>query len=201
MTVELLGATASPYVRKIRVLLHETGQEDVTFKQVRSSPLGGEAALNAANPLGKIPALVRAGGPTLYDSRVIARFLDQRAGAGLYPEARLWDTLTLEALGDGMADAAVGMIYEQRHRPENLWHAPWLDGQWTKVGRALDALERQWMSHLHGPLDMGQIAVACVLGYLDLRHGDRAWRDGRPALAAWHLRFAERPSMVATAPE
>jgi len=199
--IRLLSSPASPFVRKVRVLLIETDQQDVEIVDVAASPLGGEASLNAAAPLGKIPALERDSGPTLFDSRVICRFLDHRAQAGLYPEARLWDTLTLEALADGIMDAAVISVYEKRTRPEEMWYQPWLDAQWQKVSRGLDALERQWVSHLHGPFDMGQIAVGCALSYLDFRHGDTGWRDGRDALANWHKGFAERPSMQATAPE
>jgi glutathione S-transferase len=85
-------------------------------------------------------------------------------------------------------------------RPEENRFAPWVDGQWTKIGRALDALDQRWLSHLNGPLDMGQIAVGVALGYLDFRHGDRGWRNGRPGLAAWEAVFAERAAMVATRP-
>lgn len=198
--MELLGSPLSPFVRKVRVLIAEAGISDVGFGQVTASPMGGEDRINAANPLGKIPALLREDAPTLYDSRVICRFLDQRAGAGFYPAARLWEVLTLEATGDGIMEAAVGIVYEKRLRPEALWWPDWFEAQWSKVARALDALEGQWMSHLHGPLDMGQVGIACALGYLDLRHGDRDWRAGRPALAAWQAGFALRPSMVATAP-
>jgi glutathione S-transferase len=200
MSMELLGSPASPFVRKVLVLVAEAGITDVPFAQVASSPLGGEDRLNAANPLGKIPALTRPDGPTLYDSRVITRFLDARAKAGLYPEARLWDVLTLEATADGIMDAAVALTYEKRFRPAEIQFAPWMDGQWIKVSRALDALERQWLSHLNGPLDMGQIAVACALGYLDFRHDDRGWRTGRDGLAAWYADFAARPAMRATQP-
>lgn len=200
MMIELLGSDASPFVRKARVLVAEAGIEDVPYVQVTATPMGGEDRLNAANPLGKIPALVRDGGPTIYDSNVVCRFLDDRAGAGLYPADRLWECLTLEATGDGLMEAAVAIVYEKRLRPEELWWPDWFEAQWVKVTRSLDGLERQWMSHLYGPLDMGQISVACALGYLDLRHGDRDWRAGRDALAAWYARFAERPSMVATAP-
>lgn len=199
--LRLLSSPASPFVRKVRVLLLETEQTDIEVAVVTAHPLGGEASLNAAAPLGKIPALERDGGPTLFDSRVICRFLNHRAQAGLYPEGHIWESLTLEALADGIMDAAVICVYEKRARPEEMWHQPWLDAQWAKVGRGLDALERQWMSHLHGPLDIGQIAVGCALSYLDFRHGDKPWREGRDSLAAWHKRFAERPSMVATAPE
>ena len=200
MSMELLGSPASPFVRKICVLVAEAGITDIPLVQVASSPLGGEDRLNAANPLGKIPALTRPDGPTLYDSRVITRYLDSTHKVGLYPEARLWDVLTLEATADGIMDAAVGLIYEKRFRPAEVQFAPWMEGQWTKVTRALDALERQWLSHLNGPLDMGQIAVACALGYLDFRHDDRGWRTGRDGLAAWYAEFATRPAMQATKP-
>lgn len=200
--MQLLSSGASPFVRKVRVQILETGQDDIEIRDVSASPMGGEKALNAANPVGKIPALVRDEGPTLYDSRVITRYLDARADAGMYPQARLWDTLTLEATGDEIMVASVGMTYEMRFRGENglVWQ-DWLDQQWAKIDRALDALNARWMSHLHGPLDMGQISVACALGYLDLRHDARGWRNGRDALAAWEKGFAQRDSMQATRPE
>lgn len=200
--MQLLSSGASPFVRKVRVQILETGQDDIEIRDVAASPMGGEEALNAANPVGKIPALVRDEGPTLYDSRVITRYLDARAEAGMYPEARLWDTLTLEATGDEIMVASVGMTYEMRFRGEvDLVWQDWLDNQWAKIDRALDALNARWMSHLHGPLDMGQISVACALGYLDLRHDARGWRDGRDALAAWEKGFAQRAAMQATKPE
>jgi glutathione S-transferase len=200
MSLQLLGSPASPFVRKVRVMISEACLTDVPFVEVATSPLGGEDRINAANPLGKIPALTRDDGPTIYDSRVVTRFLDAHAGAGFYPEARIWEVLTLEATADGIMEAAVSMIYEKRFRPEEIQFAPWVDGQWAKVSRALDALEGQWMSHLQGPLDMGQIGVACALGYLDFRHGDKDWRPGRDALAGWYAAFSARPSMVDTAP-
>ncbi|MEJ6393456.1 glutathione S-transferase family protein [Gymnodinialimonas sp. 2305UL16-5] len=198
--MELLGSPASPFVRKTRVLLMEAEITDIPFVEVTASPMGGEDKINAANPLGKIPALVRDSGPTIYDSNVVCRFLDDRAEANLYPHARLWETLTLEATGDGIMEAAVGMIYEKRFRPEEIQFQPWFDAQWVKINRSLDVLERQWMSHLYGPVDMGQISVACAMGYLDFRFPDVDWRSGREAAAAWYAKFAERPSMVETAP-
>jgi len=199
--MELLGADASPFVRKVRVLLLETGQEDVTFTAAPPTDPVAEAARIAANPLGKIPSLIRPDGPAIHDSRVITRFLDARSDAGLYPDARLWEVLTLESMGDGIMEAALAITYEKRYRPEEMWHQPWMDRQWEKAARTLDAIEAQWMSHLHGPLDMAQIGVACALGYFDLRHDERQWRVGRDALAAWYATFSERPSMVDTAPE
>lgn len=199
--MRLLKAGPSPFVRKVLVTLHETGQaNDVQTVDVAASPMGPEASLAAANPLGKIPCLVRDNAPALYDSRVICRFLDDRAKAGLYPENRLWDVLTLEATADGIMEAAVLMIYEVRYRPEAIQFGDWVEGQWGKVSRALDTLETRWLSQLHGQLDMSHIAIGCALGYLDLRHDARNWRVGRDGLSEWYAEFVKRDSMVATQP-
>jgi len=200
--MRLFYSPTSPYVRKVRVLLAESGHTDaVELVHSAGTPVDVGTMPVAHNPLGKIPALERGDGPAIYDSRVITRYLDARLNCGLYPEApRLWDTLTLEATADGILDAAVLMVYEARIRPEDKRFEPWLEGQWTKISRALDALESRWMSHLHGPLDMGQIAVGCALGYVDFRHADRNWRAGRASLAAWEAKFAARDSMTATVP-
>ena len=197
--MDLFYSPASPFARKVRVLLHETDQlADVTLRDSQQTPFSPNPANQ--NPLGKIPCLSRPEGPALYDSRVICRYLDDRAGAGLYPQARLWDVLTIEATADGIMDAAVLMVYEGKFRPEDKQFPDFVDGQWSKITRALDALEGRWLSHLSGPLDMGQIAVGCALAYLDLRHGDRPWRDNRPGLAAFEARMAERPSFAETTP-
>jgi glutathione S-transferase len=138
----------------------------------------------------------------IYDSRVITRYLDEELKAGLYPQgARLWDTLTLEATADGMTDAAVLIRYEYHVRPEASRSSDWAEGQWQKIDRALSAIEAGWITHLFGPLDMGQIALGCALGYLDFRMADRDWRRGRPALAAWKSAFAARPAMQSTRPQ
>ncbi|RMD90932.1 MAG: glutathione S-transferase [Alphaproteobacteria bacterium] len=198
---KLYDNPASPFCRKVRVLLHEAGRADeVELVFSVGHPLAPEQMPLAENPLGKIPCLVRPEGPALYDSRVICRYLDERFGAGLYPEDGIWEVLTLEATADGIMDAAVLMVYEARCRPEEMRYQPWVEAQWAKIARALDALQARWMGHLGGPLDIGQIAVGCALGYLDFRHGARDWRAGRQELAEWHADFAERPSMQATIP-
>ncbi|WP_425040505.1 glutathione S-transferase [Primorskyibacter sp. S187A] len=198
----LYSSTTSPYVRKILVLLHETDQLDAV-QQVTSStaPNNPTAGLQAKNPLMKIPALERPEGATLYDSRVICQFLDARGGGRLYPEGpRRWETLTLEATADGMLDAALLMTYESRLRPEDKRWETWVEAQWSKIEASCDALNTRWISHLSGPMDMGQIAVGCALGYVDFRHGARNWRAGRDALARWYDGFAARASMQATVP-
>ncbi|MCC5970428.1 MAG: glutathione S-transferase family protein [Pararhodobacter sp.] len=194
----------SPYARKVMVLLHETGQLDsVTLQLATGTALDPGSLPVAINPLGRIPVLERTDGCALYDSRVICRYLADRAKSGpaLYPEGpRLWEVLTLEATAEGILDSALSMRYETALRPEAQQSPDWVEAQWAKIARSLDALESRWMGHLAGPLCMGQIAMGCALGYLDFRHDARNWRQGRSALANWAERFAERPSMQATVP-
>jgi len=194
---------ASPYVRKVRILLAETGQTDqVALAPVAGHPTDPGTMPVGINPLGKVPTLERDEGPALYDSRVICRYLDDRAGGRLYPAApRLWETLTLEATADGIMDAALLMIYEGRSRPEDKRDAAWVEAQWTKVARALDVLEARWLPFLKGPFDIGQAALVCALGYLDFRHGARDWRTGHPEVSAWYDAALSRDSVRATMPE
>jgi glutathione S-transferase len=152
------------------------------------------------NPVGRIPVLTRPDGPALIDSRVICRYLDDRAGGRLYPAAALWDVLTLESLADGMTDSAVSMRYELAMRPAGQQSPEWIAAQWGKIAHGLDALGDRWSSHLAGPFNAGQIAVACLLGYLDFRHADRGWRQGRVGLADWFSTVSERPSLADTVP-
>ena len=199
--ITLLSASASPFVRKVRVLLLETGQDDVALQDVDTTPVATAPEVAAANPVGKIPALIRDDGPTIYDSRVITRFLDDLAGSNLYPQSRIWEILTLEATADAIMDAAVSMTYEMRLRSPEQQSPDWIEAQWGKASRAVAAVNNRWMSHLSGPLNIGQIGVGCALSYLDLRHDARNWRDGNVTLAAWHADWVQRDSMVATKPD
>lgn len=200
--MQLYYSPTSPYVRKVMVLLHETNQlQDIELITASGTPLEPAEGLQDRNPLAKVPVLMRPEGAALYDSRVICRYLDARAKAGLYPEGDgLWDVLTLEATGEGMLDAALLMAYEWRLRPEELRFPAWVEGQWRKIDRALDVLNGRWMSHLQGQLNAGQIAVGCALAYLDLRNQDRGWRNGHETLADWYAGFAARDSMQASRP-
>ena len=199
--MQLIMSPPSPYARKVRVLLRETGLiERIEELQVSTTPLKSAPEILAANPLGKIPALVRDDGPAIYDSRVITRYLADNAGTTLYPASSLYEVLTLEATADAIMDATVGMTYEVRLRPDAQQSPEWLDAQWGKAERAIAAINARWMSHLQGPLNMAQIAVSCALAYVDLRHDARNWRAGNETLAAWQAEFAARPSMVETDP-
>ncbi len=197
--MKLHYAPTSPFVRKVMVLLHETETLDsVELHNVATTPYAPSADVRASNPLAKIPALERGDGPALYDSRVICAYLDERAGAGLY--AAGWDTKILEATADGIMEAAVLMTYEMRLRPEDKQSPEWIKAQLGKVLGACSALNARWMSHLQGPLDMGQIAVGCALAYVDFRHPDAGWRSDNEALADWFAAFESRASMQATRP-
>lgn len=201
--MKLYTSPTTPFGRKVMILILETGLSgQIEIVTASGSPLAEGTIPLDLNPLGKIPTLMRdAGFGPLYDSRVICRYLDDVAGAGLYGAApKVWDVLMLEATADGILDAALLMAYEVRLRPKDIRFFDWVEGQWAKVARALDAVEARWIDHLAGPLDMGQIALACALGYLDFRHDARGWRTGRPKLAEWAEEFAKRPSMQATGP-
>lgn len=193
--MKLLGAPASPFVRKARVLALELG---LSLELETVAP-ATNPDLPRANPLAKIPTLIRDDGPPIYDSAVICDYLNALAGGTLVPaagEAR-WRALTLEALADGLCDAAVWRRGEMA-RAEGDRHADALAKQAKVVERALDALEAQVETFTR--FGVGEIAAACAVAYLDFRFAAEPWRPTRPKLAAAYARVSERASMVATAP-
>ena len=200
--MKLFHSPASPYVRKVVVMLHEMDKVDaVAFETVATTAFASDEALKIANPLGKLPALQLEDGVTLYDSRVITGYLNEVFDAGLYPQGSgKWENLTLEATGDGIMDSAVSMAYEMRLRAPEEQSQAWVEAQWEKVSRALTVLNARWISHLNGPVTVAHISVACALSYLDFRHDARGWRQGNEALAKWHENFESRASMQATKP-
>ena len=194
---------ASPFARKVRVAARETGLTG-RIEEINTvvSPVKPNAGLARENPLVKIPALATPDLGTLYDSAVICEYLDSlHRGTPLFPGAgpERWRALRLQALGDGILDASVLMRYESAVRPESLQWSDWTAGQLAKVRGGLDALEQEcpgWGERFA----IGQITAACVLGYLDFRFPQEAWRGSRPALARWYERIAQRPSVKATVP-
>lgn len=199
MRFQLFHSPASPYVRKVMVMAHETGQ-DVELLPSQASPVARDMTIAPHNPTGKVPTAMTPDGP-LYDSRVICQWLDaQHDGRRMYPAdapAR-WITLRREALADGLLDAALLARYEAVMRPEALRWPAWSEGQMAKIDAALDAMEQD--SHAFDEVDAGTIATGCALGYLDFRFPDHDWRAGRAALAGWFDRFSQRPSMQETRP-
>ncbi|MBM3620739.1 MAG: glutathione S-transferase family protein [Alphaproteobacteria bacterium] len=200
--MKLLYAPSSPYVRKAMVLAMETGLDrKIETVPVTTTPIAPAAEVTARNPVSKIPALID-GTLALYDSPVICEYLDSKhRKKKLFPakgKAR-WVALRQQALGDGLLDAALLARYESFLRPADKRWPQWSDGQMAKINGALDAMEKE-VASLKGAPTIGHITIACALGYLDFRFADLGWRDKRRKLAAWHAKFAQRPSMKATMP-
>ena len=198
--MKLRYSPTSPYVRKVLVCAAERGLgEDIEL--IVTKPGDPASGLMADNPLDKVPALITGGGMALYDSPVICEYLDSLPGGpALFPPAgpERWMALRLQALADGLLDAALACVMEGR-RPENERSVGFVRHQKGKIGRALREMEAS-VSAFGDSLHIGAVTVGCALGYLDLRFAGDAWRRDHPALAAWYEGFSKRPSMTATAP-
>jgi len=198
MTI-LRSSPASPYGRKIKLAVAILGLSD-QVKVVLTDTQDPNDPLRNDNPLGKIPVLVPDGQPPIYDSRVILEYLDLLAGGGRIiptePKARI-ASLTLQALADGICDAAILQMYEIRFRAESERSPTWVTIQAGKVERALTWLEANPPS-ADGMLTVGEIASAAALGYLDLRFKGE-WRGKYPGLVAFLDAFAAKvPAFEAT---
>jgi glutathione S-transferase len=180
----LRSSPASPFGRKIKIAASLLGMSD-RLQVTEADTLDPNEVLRRQNPLGKIPTLILENGETLYDSRVIVDYLDDLAGGGkIIPTGwARFEALREQALADGIMDAALLQVYEGRWRPEDRREAKWVDHQAGKIERGLDHAE----NNLSAPVaahHVGHIALACALGYLDLRMEGR-WRAGHPKLVAW----------------
>jgi glutathione S-transferase len=186
----LRSSPASPFGRKVKMAALELGLMS-KIEIVAADTTDPTEVLRQQNPLGKIPTLVLEDGTTLFDSRVIVDYLDHLSGGKLIPggEAR-FAQLRLQALADGICDAALLKVYEGRFRPEEARNANWVAHQDGKVARGLASLEAAPPSFPERPR-VGEIALACALGYLDLRF-EGSWRAAHPKLVAWLDDFAAR---------
>jgi glutathione S-transferase len=198
MPMLLRSSPASPFARKVRMAILHLGLAD-KVEIAAADTSNPDDALRKDNPLGKLPALITEQGKAIYDSTVILEYLDHRAGGGIIiPDgwpARL-DVLTLHALCDGIMDASLLIVYEARHRPPAINHQPWIDYQCGKVVRGLGALVKSPPDP--ALFNIGTMAAACALGYLDLRK-QVAWRNEFPALIPWLDAFrAKHPEFDAT---
>lgn len=197
----LRSSPASPFARKVRMAAILLGLDRAITIEAADT-VDPSDTVREQNPLGKIPALVRDDGPTLFDSRVILEYLDHLAGGGriipLEPKAR-FSALRLQALADGIMDASILMVYEGRWRDAAKHEPKWVEHQAGKVARALAALEASPPRRDATP-DVGQIALACALGYQDFRfHG--TWRKDHPRLVQYVDEFAAAvPAYAATKP-
>lgn len=200
--MRLLSAPPSPFGSKVKITAHIKGVMDRISVETVDTRMPGDPLLAAANPLGKIPALILADGSALYDSRVICEYLDTLSPAPmLFPAVGLdrFKMLTRAARADGLMEAALLIVYEDRFRPEGQRNPDWIARQQGKIDGALRVFEDR-LFEIQGAVDYGQVALAAGLGYLDFRLGGH-WRASHPALVAWLDAFAARfPAYAATAP-
>jgi glutathione S-transferase len=197
--VKLFYSASSPFARKVRIAAREKGIAG-GITEVECNPFADPLELRAQNPLGLVPTLV-AGGLVLYDSPVICEYLDTRKETPrLIPlgATERWPVLRAQALADGLMDVAVRLTVERR-RPQGE-QSPGTHQRWlAQMDSAVGAMQEQ-LPGLSGLLNLGHIAFAAALGYLDFRHAQLDWRGGHPQLAAWYDPFAQRPAMAQTAP-
>lgn len=197
----LRSTPPSPFGRKVKIGAALCGLSD-RIEVVKADTTDPDDSLRSQNPLGKIPALIIEDGTVLFDSRVILEFLDLAAGGNMIiPESapeRIM-ALRLQAIGDGILDANILVLYESRFRPKDIHHQPWLDYQTEKAFRAIAHLEANPPALGERP-NVGDITLACALGHRDFRY-DGDWRKGHPRLVEWLAAFeAAVPAYAETAP-
>lgn len=202
--MKLLNRPNSPYGRKARIIIRELGMmRNVEEIEVQ---LPANAELRRVNPLGKIPALILDDGSCIYDSPVICEYLDEFGGGKFFPRPTLfgeakgkWRALTLQALGDGLADAVVRRTQELG-LPEDKRSDKVIAHQSAAIDTALGVVARASAKFPSVPTTIGEIAICCAIGYLDLRAPDEGWRARYPALATWLEAFSRHDSVAETAP-
>lgn len=197
--MRLYFSAYSPYTRKCLIAAHELEIADrIEIVPISTGPTAPNPDLLRYNPLGKLPTLLADDGLVLYDSRVICEYLNEVGRGNLLPGGpSRWEVLVRQALADGILDAALSSRYEDALRPPEYQWGAWREGQMGKVRHALAQCEAT-IESVAAHVDIGTIALACALAYLDLRFSDLQWRGAHPLLADWFSGFERRPSMQAT---
>jgi glutathione S-transferase len=201
--LRLCWSPRSPFVRRVMVVAHELDlAARITCIDTVVGMTGCHAQLMRINPLNKIPTLITDDGFVLSDTVLICEYLDSVAPLPrLFPQAHTarMRAMRWHALGHGLTDLLV-LWRNERLRPAEQQHAPTIAAWHAKFTATLAALDREAGQLADAPPCIGQIAIACAVGYLDFRFPDLAWRDGVPALSAWFAQFEQRASMQATLP-
>lgn len=200
--MKLRYSATSPFVRKVLIVAHETGLAS-GLELENTNAWAPDTDLVKDNPLSKVPALVTDGGECLYDSPVICEYLDSLHGCPkLFPNSggERWAQLRLQALADGILDAAVQVRIETAIRPEEFRWTGWIERQAAAINRGLDVLEQE-CANWGDTFLIGQITAIAALEYLDFRGAVGEWRGKRPALAAWAAKVVQRPSVAGTKPQ
>ncbi|MDJ0386688.1 glutathione S-transferase N-terminal domain-containing protein [Roseomonas sp. E05] len=195
--MKLFHSPSSPFVRKVMACALLRGLEN-RIELIPTNPHTSPEGLLAMNPLSKVPCLVTDEGQAIFDSPVICEYLDGLGdSASLYPQgaARI-AAKTMEALADGIMDAAVARRMSMG-LAQDEGRTAFQSRQQDIVARSLDALEK---APPKGLADIGAVAVACAIGYLDFRFGHEPWREAHPKLAAWYEEVSAHPALSRTAP-
>ena len=200
--MKLHWSPRSPFVRKVMIVLHETGLLDrvTCIRTVVASAAEPNSDLLPDNPLGKIPTLVLDDGSALFDSRVIAEYLDGlHSGQKIFPDERStrFKHLRWMALADGLTDVLL-LWRNERVRPAGTHHPILLSAFETKTRATFAALECEAEELGAATFGIGHIALICALGQMDFRFGNSGWRAAHPKLATWYGSMCTRPSVVAT---
>jgi len=201
--MRLLYAPTSPFVRKVMVCAHLSGQaERIEWLDSAAHPVRRDSRIAVHNPLAKVPTLILDDGESLYDSRVICEYIDSLGSAGIFPPAgpARWKALTRQSMGDGLLDAALLARYELTARPTEMQWPVWRQALLTKVTACLGAIEAIAPELAVDRPTIGEVAIGCGLGYLDFRFPELGWRASHPAATRWHAEFAQLPAMQATLP-
>ena len=203
--MKLIGSTASPYVRKVRVVMAEKKLEHIL---VLDNVWSEDSTVAASNPLGKVPCLLMEAGEALFDSRVIVEYLDTLSPVGKLIPASGRDRAevkTWEALADGVLDAAVLVRLEQTYagRSEQQRSQEWIERQLAKVHAGLAAMDRiladkPYCCGIY--FTLADVATGCALDWLSFRFPQIDWRAAHPALARLADKLAQRPSFADTRP-
>ena len=190
----------SPYARKVRVVAFETGlYDEVEWKTITREERGD---IQNFNPLGKVPVAILDTGDIVCDSPVICAYVDSLTSSrDLIPKSKpkRWHVLTLEALGDGLGEAVIAVSQENQRSNEKRSQDV-VDRQTGKVKSALSVLDNA-ASDFNDPPLMGEIAVACALGYMEFRDIVPGWCETYANLASWYADILKRQSFTRTAPE
>ncbi len=201
--MKLTYSAASPFARKVRIAAIELGLIDkIEFVPTTVAPGTPNPEYSKIYPMKKIPALIANNGDIIVDSYVIVEYLDELAGGGkLIPTADpiRWKVKSDHSMLQAMLDSMLLCRYERMVRPQGLQWQAWSDDHWNRAWSGMAHFEKQ-PDMLSRPLDISQIALACVLGYADFRFADCGWRKAYPKLDAFHERMLTRPSVRISLP-
>lgn len=202
--MKLIGSLASPYVRKVRVVMLEKRIEyDFALENVWAA----DTLIQQSNPLAKVPCLIMEDGGAMFDSRVIVEYLDTLTPVGkLIPqngreraEVKCW-----EALADGVCDAAMLLRLEHTLRVAEQRNQGWIDRQIMKIQGGLKAMSAGMKDTAFcagNQYTLADVAVGCTLEWLTFRFPEISWRAEYPNLEKLMEKLSERPSFKDTKPK